>query len=468
MSKVFSTTNPYSETVLQLYTFQTATEVEFALEQARLAYQLWKRTSLPTREGYISAVRQRLLNDRIFLATLISREVGKPFRESLAEIDKCVSVCDYYLTHVERFLAIREERFVDKHIRHTLMPTGIILGIMPWNYPFWQVFRYAIPNLIGGNVVLLKHAPNVTGCSLAIQSVFQAIDFPGSLFQSLVIDLDLVERVIEHPSVQGVCLTGSVAAGRSVGALAGKNLKKVVLELGSADAFVILESSSLNEALDASFESRTHNAGQACIAAKRTFIPRKHLAYAREYFEEKIKKIRLGDPFDELTQMGPIAQKRFVNILQEQVNKALHYGGQRIIGASAHNVFFKPGLIVTHPDNPVNDEEIFGPVINLIPYDDEVTLIQHVNRTSFGLAASVWSDDEEHALRVAGQIEAGTVVVNDFVKSDPRIPFGGIKNSGFGRELGESGIRSFLNEKPIVIVRSEAKLNNNDSQRQTR
>jgi succinate-semialdehyde dehydrogenase/glutarate-semialdehyde dehydrogenase len=379
--------------------------------------------------------------------------MGKPLRESLAEIDKCALLCDYYIEHAEIFLASREEDFPDKHIRHTLMPTGVVFGIMPWNYPFWQVFRYAIPNLVAGNVVLLKHAPNTTGCAVAMQALFEMPNYPTNLFQSLIIDIDLVERVIAHPAVQGVCLTGSVSAGRSVGALAGKHLKKVVLELGSADAFVILNDASIDKALDANFQSRMQNAGQACIAAKRTFVPRHQFDYAIHYLQEKLSKIQLGDPLNDSTHVGPISKKNFVSTLQNQVNKAVNLGGTRIVGAEAQDVFFKPGLIVTKSDNAIHEEEIFGPVINLIAYDSEQQLIEEVNGTAFGLAASVWSSDEEHALNIANQIEAGTVVINDFMKSDPRIPFGGIKNSGFGRELGEAGLRSFLNEKPIVTVK---------------
>jgi succinate-semialdehyde dehydrogenase/glutarate-semialdehyde dehydrogenase len=453
MANTFSTINPFTEGVIETFAFQTESEVDAVLHRASAAFTTWRHTPFAIRHRYIQAVREKLLAQKDALAKLITTEMGKPLRESLAEVDKCALLCDYYLTHAENFLVAREESFADKHVRHTLSPTGVVFGIMPWNYPLWQVFRYAIPNLMAGNGVLLKHAPNTTGCSLALQSLFDISSYPAGIFQSLVIDIDLVERVIAHPAVQGVCLTGSVGAGRSVGALAGKYLKKVVLELGSADAFVILDDAPIDRALDANFTSRTQNAGQACIAAKRTFVPRHKVDYAISYLQEKLVKIQLGDPFKDSTHVGPISKKSFVGVLQNQVDQAIRFGGKRIIGAEAQGVFFKPGLITTRSDNAINDEEIFGPVINIIAYDDEQQLVQEVNGTAFGLAASVWSVDEEHALRVAQQLEAGTVVINDFMKSDPRIPFGGIKNSGFGREMGEAGLRSFLNEKPIITVK---------------
>ena len=453
MANTFATINPFTETVIDTFTFQSTTEVDATLNRASKAFADWKNTSLSTRKRYIQAVREKLLTQRQDLAVLITTEMGKPLRESIAEVDKCALLCDYYVAHAEQFLAVKEEDFVDKHIRHTLSPTGVVFGIMPWNYPLWQVFRYAVPNLIAGNGVLLKHAPNTTGCSQVLQSLFDVPSFAENIFQSLVIDIDLVEQVIAHPAVQGVCLTGSVGAGRSVGALAGKHLKKVVLELGSADAFVILNDASIDNALDANFTSRTQNAGQACIAAKRTFVPQQKLQYAVDYLHEKLKAVRLGNPMESTTHVGPISKKSFVGVLQEQVNKGVQHGAKRVIGAEAQGVFFKPGMIVTQSNNPVNEEEIFGPVINLIAYDSEQQLMEEVNGTNFGLAASVWSSDEEHALRVANQIEAGSVVINDLMKSDPRIPFGGIKNSGFGREMGEAGLRSFLNEKPIIMVK---------------
>lgn len=450
MTKTFSTINPFTESVIETYSYQQQEFVNDALKKAGVAFQRWQQTSISTRQNYIQAVRQTLINKRTELAHTITSEMGKPLRESLAEVDKCALLCSYYIDHVEQLLADKIENFPDKHVRHTLKPTGAVFGIMPWNYPIWQVFRYAIPNLIAGNVVLLKHAPNTTGCSLALHALFSQPSFESFVFQSLVIDVDMVEHVIANPIVQGVCLTGSVGAGKSVGALAGKHLKKVVLELGSADAFIILPNASLDKALDANFTSRTQNAGQACIAAKRTFVPKDKFKYAIDYLSAKLQSIRLGNPLEETTTVGPIAKKAFVDVLSSQVQKAEHNGGKRHVGALAHGVFFEPGIIETTSANPVNQEEVFGPVINLIAYDNEDQLLHEVNETEFGLAASVWSADYEYANRIASQVNAGTIVINDFVKSDPRIPFGGIKHSGFGRELGEAGLRSFLNEKPII------------------
>jgi succinate-semialdehyde dehydrogenase/glutarate-semialdehyde dehydrogenase len=451
MMNTFSTVNPFSQQVLETYTFQSEHEIDTMLNQGHLAFQQWRKTSVAQRQDFIKTVKNNLTTKREAFAKLISLEMGKPFSQALAEIDKCGLLCDYYVDKAPAFLQDRQEVYADKKVIHALAPTGIVFGIMPWNYPFWQVFRYAIPNLIAGNTILLKHAPSTSGCSIALHELFDSQKFPN-IFQSLIIDIPQVEQVIAHDAVQGVCLTGSVKAGSAVGALAGKHLKKTVLELGSADALVILDEAILTKALDGAFQSRTFNAGQSCIAAKRIFIQEQNLNEAITYLEHKLKTLRLGNPLDDGTNLGPVAKFEFVQQLDAQVKQAIHHGARRITGAEAQGVFFTPGIIISEANNPMNQEEIFGPVLNLIPYKDENTLLSDINHTNFGLAASVWATDEAKAIAWAHGIEAGTVVINDYTKSDPRIPFGGIKNSGFGRELGELGLRSFLNEKAIIII----------------
>ncbi len=446
----FSTVNPFTQQVLETYTFQSAQEIDAILEQSHVAFQSWRKTTVLQRQHFIKTVKNKLIAQREEFAKLISMEMGKPFIQALAEIDKCALLCDYYCDKAPAFLQTREEVYPDKKVIHALSPTGIVFGIMPWNYPFWQVFRYAIPNLLAGNTVLLKHAPSTSACSLALQELFTSVESPN-IFQSLIIDIPQVEQVIAHPAVQGVCLTGSVKAGSAVGALAGKHLKKTVLELGSADALVILDDAILPKALDGAFQSRTFNAGQSCIAAKRIFIRVQKLEEALAYLQDKLKTLRLGNPLEDGINLGPVAKLEFVQQLDAQVKQAIQYGARRITGAEAQGVFFTPGIIVSEAGNPMNQEEIFGPVLNLIPFKNENTLATDINNTNFGLAASVWATDEVKAIQWAHSIEAGTVVINDYTKSDPRIPFGGIKNSGFGRELGELGFRSFLNEKAIII-----------------
>jgi succinate-semialdehyde dehydrogenase / glutarate-semialdehyde dehydrogenase len=447
-----STVNPFTQQVLETYAFQSEQEIDQCLLKSDNAFKTWKTTPVSVRQGYISSIKSKLVSKRDVYAKLITTEMGKPLVQAIAELDKCALLCDYYIDKAPAFLQVREEIYPDKKVIHALSPTGIVFGIMPWNYPFWQVFRYAIPNLMAGNTILLKHAPSTTGCSLALHDLFASKEFPN-IFQSLIVDLHQVESIVAHPAVQGVCLTGSVKAGNAVGALAGKHLKKCVLELGSADALVILDDAILHKALDGAFQSRTFNAGQSCIAAKRIFIQEQKLEESIAYLKDKLKTLRLGNPLEDGINLGPVAKLEFVQQLDEQVKKAIQFGARRITGAEAQGAFFTPGIIVSEAGNPMNQEEIFGPVLNLIPYNNEHTLLQDINNTNFGLAASVWSADEAKAIQWAHGIDAGTVVINDYTKSDPRIPFGGIKNSGFGRELGELGLRSFLNEKAIIMLR---------------
>lgn len=447
----FSTLNPFTQQVIETYAFQSQQEIDQCLQKSDNAFQTWKKNPVSVRQGYINSLKSKLISKRDTYARLISTEMGKPLVQAVAEIDKCALLCDYYIEKAPAFLQAREEVYPDKKVIHALAPTGIVFGIMPWNYPFWQVFRFAIPTLIAGNTVLLKHAPSTSGCSLALHDLFGSEEFPN-VFQSLIIDLPQVESIIAHPAVQGVCLTGSVKAGSVVGALAGKYLKKCVLELGSADALVILDDAILHKALDGAFQSRTFNAGQSCIAAKRIFIQEQKLEEAITYLQEKLKGLHIGNPLEDGVNLGPIAKIEFVQQLDEQVKRAIQSGARRITGVEVDGAFFTPGIIVSEASNPMNQEEIFGPVINLISYKDETTLLRDINQTSFGLAASLWSQNEAKAIQWAHGIDAGTVVINDYTKSDPRIPFGGIKNSGFGRELGELGLRSFLNEKAIIIL----------------
>lgn len=448
MNKFLFSVNPYSQQVIGEFPMLEAAALQGVLASADETYRRWRTESVTARIHYLAPIREGLTRNRREYAELISREMGKPVVQALMEVDKCALLCDFYTGAAERFLTPRTETYKEKKVHHLLAPTGLVLGIMPWNYPFWQVFRYALPTILGGNIALLKHAPNCTGSALALQELFTTGSY--RLLSALPIDVSAVESVIAHPAVQGVCLTGSVQTGRIVGALAGKHLKKSVLELGSADALVVLPDADFHKALDAAFSSRTLNAGQACIAAKRVFVPHQKMKEAVGYFENKVKDIQLGDPLAESTYMGPLAKKEFVDVLAGQVNEAVRLGAKRVVGADASGAFFLPGILISEAQNPMNKEELFGPVLNVIGYDDEADLLTAINNTPFGLAASVWSADETRALQWASSIEAGSVAVNDFMKSDPRIPFGGIKNSGFGRELGELGLRTFLNEKAVI------------------
>lgn len=447
--KELLTINPFTGKEIETYAFLSDAALQDKLLQAAQAYSQWSHTEIGARRSVIEEVCARLRRDKQRHAEIITTEMGKPIRESLSEIEKCLWLCEYFLAEAESFLIPREEDLGDKQILHLLEPIGAVLGIMPWNYPYWQVFRYAIPNLLLGNVVLLKHAPNSFGAALAIESLFG--EAPQGVFQSLLIDIPLVESVIAHEIVQGVCVTGSARAGRAVASLAGKYLKKSVLELGGTDAFVLLDDAPLHAALDAAYSSRTGNAGQSCIAAKRIFVPQNSLDQATEYLRTKLEGIQLGDPMLETTDMGPISTAAFSQKLQRQVARAVAEGASLILGGQAKGAFFEPTLLVASADNPMTTEEIFGPVLTLIPYEKEDALLSAVNETDYGLGGAVWSADKHRAIQFARHMHTGAVAINSFMKSDPRVPFGGIKQSGYGREMGLAGFRAFANEKVVML-----------------
>lgn len=448
----FQTINPFTQQVLKTYTFLSSEQLQEALSLASTSYSSWKVTSIAHRKALMQRVIDLLGTQKEAHALLITQEMGKPFTEAIAEVEKCMLLCQYYLEQAEAFLHPTPLALSDKTVEIRYETTGAVFGIMPWNYPYWQVFRYLIPNILAGNAVLLKHAPNVMGCGQAMQNLFLAAGFPAGVFQSLIIDIPQVEAVIAHPVVQGVCLTGSVKAGSAVAALAGKYLKKSVMELGSSDPFIILPDASLSAALTAAFQSRLSNAGQTCIAAKRVYIHQSQLEESLQFLQEKIAGLQLGNPVHPATTLGPISKLEFVKQLEAQMEKALAHGSKLIVGGKAVGAFFQPTILVSQQDNPINKEEVFGPVLNLIPYEQEEVLTNWANDTPFGLAAAIWGTDLEKANRLATQVAAGNVVINDFSKSDPRIPFGGIKQSGYGREMGEAGFKSFLNEKAVVYA----------------
>ena len=445
------TQDPYTQEKLEAYQPLSNEALDDVLIASQSAFQHWKKVPLHDRIAFIEKVILHMTGHLESYAQLITSEMGKPIQECRAEIEKCIWLCKYYTEATPAFLEGQEEVFADKHVLHTLAPVGTVFGIMPWNYPFWQAFRYAIPNLLAGNTILLKHAPNTTGCGIAMEKLFAEYAPLPNLFKTLIIEIEQVEHVIAHQGVQGVCLTGSLNAGKAVGALAGKYIKKSVLELGSSDALAILSSGDLDKGLDAAFASRMINAGQTCIAAKRLFIPQSSLEYAVGYLKQQVRRIQLGDPKQEGTGMGPISKGEFVTQLASQVSSARQQGSTIHYGASAQEQFFLPGIMTSDPSNPINDEEVFGPVLNLIPYDEEDQLLDMINDSNYGLGASIWCDDESKAIQFAKQVEVGSVVINDFMKSDPRIPFGGVKQSGYGREMGKAGFVTFQNEKSIIL-----------------
>jgi succinate-semialdehyde dehydrogenase/glutarate-semialdehyde dehydrogenase len=382
--------------------------------------------------------------------------MGKPIVQSRAEVEKCAWVCEFYADNAEKFLADEIIKTEATKSFVSFQPLGVILAIMPWNFPFWQVFRFAVPNLMAGNAGLLKHASNVSGCALAIEDVFRKAGFPKNLFRSLLVKSNNVKEIISNPKVQAVTLTGSVPAGKSVASLAGSLIKKTVLELGGSDPYVILEDADLEKAAMSCVTSRLLNAGQSCIAAKRFIIVESVYDEFEKLYLEIMSKKKMGDPLDEKNDLGPQASFQLRDELHEQVLKSVGQGARLILGGKIPEIdgAYYPPTILTNvkPGMAAFDEELFGPVAALIKAKDEEDAINLANKSVFGLGASVFTRDLKRGEHIAKEkLNAGCCFVNDFVKSDPRLPFGGIKESGYGRELSLFGIREFVNIKSVYI-----------------
>jgi succinate-semialdehyde dehydrogenase/glutarate-semialdehyde dehydrogenase len=389
-------------------------------------------------------------------ARLMAEEMGKPVREGRVEAEKCAWVCEYYAENAARFLADEPVETDASASFVAFRPLGIVLAVMPWNFPFWQVFRFAAPGLMAGNAGLLKHASNVPGCALAIEEVFREAGFPKGLFRALLVGSERVEELIEHPLVRAVTLTGSGPAGRAVAGAAGRNLKKTVLELGGSDPYVILADADLEAAVETCVKSRLINSGQSCIAAKRFVV----VEPVREAFErgfvERMARAIIGDPMDEATDVGPQARTDLRDDLQRQVEETIALGARLLLGGQVpdrEGAWYPPTVLTdVKPGSPGYEEELFGPVASIIPVADEAEAIQVANDTSFGLGAAVFTRNVERGRRIAAEeLEAGACFVNGLVKSDPRLPFGGIKESGYGRELSAFGIREFVNVKSVWV-----------------
>jgi succinate-semialdehyde dehydrogenase/glutarate-semialdehyde dehydrogenase len=389
------------------------------------------------------------------LGTIMTTEMGKPLKAAIAEAEKCALVCRYYAENAQKHLAdqLVETNATKSYVR--FQPLGPVLAVMPWNFPFWQVFRFAAPALMAGNVGLLKHASNVPQCALAIEDVFRRAGFPEGTFQTLLIGSEVVEAILNDTRVVAATLTGSEPAGRSVAATSGKQIKKTILELGGSDPFIVMPSADLNKAVETAVKARTINNGQSCIAAKRFIIAKEIYDEFSAKFVQDMKALKIGDPMDETTDIGPLATPQIVNDLAEQVQKAIDSGARVLTGGHRPDRpgnFYEPTVL----DNidlstPVSCEEIFGPVAILFRADNIDEAISIANATSFGLGSAAWTNDASEQSRFIEELEAGSVFINGMVASDPRLPFGGIKNSGYGRELGEFGIREFVNIKTVWI-----------------
>lgn len=447
--------NPATEQILKTYKPHSVEEVENKLQEAQRTARLWKSESFAVRRNLMSSAAKSLRRNKAQLAQIITLEMGKPITQSEAEIEKCARNCDFYAENGEQILKNepRDSGASESYIAYE--PLGVILAVMPWNFPFWQVFRFAAPALMAGNGAILKHASNVPQCALAIEQVFREAGFPENLFQTLLMGSSAVHTLIEHPVISAVTLTGSDGAGKEVASCAGRMLKKTVMELGGSDPFIILEDANLDEALRIGLWARTQNAGQSCIAAKRFIIVEPLFEEYQNRFVEALRGLRIGDPMDPSTQIGPLARGEFRDDLERQIRESVQKGATVLTGGTrlaGKGYYFEPTVLTgVGPDMPAACEELFGPVAVMMRARDSEEAIALANNTPYGLGSSIWTSNIDLAKKMARRIEAGQVFINGMVASDSRLPFGGVKRSGYGRELSELGMREFVNIQTVWI-----------------
>ena len=448
--------NPATEELIKTYPETSPKDVEALLAHADRAFAGWRRTPFAHRAALFKKVAGILREHQASYAQLMAQEMGKPIAQGRSEVEKCAVGCEYYAEHAERFLA---PEIIPTDAAKSFVafePLGIVLAVMPWNFPFWQVFRAAAPALMAGNAMVLKHASNVPGCALAIEECFRRAGLPEGLFRSVLVESARVAELIKHPLVKAVTLTGSTPAGQAVAATAGNMLKKTVLELGGSDPYLILEDADLDAAAEACAASRLVNSGQSCIAAKRFIV----VQSIRQPFEallvQKMQGARMGDPLQEETTVGPLARRDLRDALHDQVTRSVAKGARLLLGGKIPEkpgAYYPPTVLTEVAKGmPAYDEETFGPVAAILPVQDEAEAIRVANDSPFGLGAAVFTRDRQRGERIATeQLEAGCCFVNTLVRSDPRLPFGGIKQSGYGRELSVFGIREFVNIKTVYV-----------------
>lgn len=452
MSDTINTYNPYNGEHIKTYKLDSKVVLNKKLELANATFKSWKLLEISQRAKLLQKLADELLADKDSLSKLITLEMGKPITESKAEIEKCAFLIQFYAHNADQFLAdaIIETDAHESYISYD--PLGCILAVMPWNYPFWQVFRFAIPTLIAGNVALLKHASNVTGCATAIEKLFNKSGFPEGCFQTLLADHDTIEEIIGNDIVKAVTLTGSEKAGKSIARTAGKHLKKTVLELGGNNACIILKDADLDKHLDTIVKARMQNSGQSCIAAKRFLVEEEIYDEFLEQFTKKVKALNYDDPLKEDTNMSCLARPDLADILEEQVSKSVEKGAKVHYGNKRDDAYYQPTILTNvTEDMPVFKEETFGPVAPIIKVKNLDEAIAMASNSRFGLGTMIFTEDHKKASKKVLAIEDGAYFINEMVKSDPRLPFGGTKASGYGRELSKEGILEFVNKKTIFI-----------------
>jgi succinate-semialdehyde dehydrogenase/glutarate-semialdehyde dehydrogenase len=450
-----ATVNPATGQLLKTFEELSDAQIEAKLQKAASVFATYRKTSFAERSRMMLKAAEVLEQEKEKFAALMTTEMGKTFRSAVDEAMKCASSCRYYAENAERFLA---DEVVETSATRSCIcyqPLGPILAVMPWNFPFWQVLRFAAPALMAGNVGLLKHASIVPQCALAIEEIFRRAGFPDGVFQTLLIGSHKVEKILEDPRVPAATLTGSEGAGVQVGMAAAKSVKKVVLELGGSDPFIVMPSANFEAAVTTAVKARVINNGQSCIAAKRFIVAEAIADEFEKRFVNKMEALKVGDPFDEQTELGPLSTAQGVADLDREVQKTVRAGARVLTGGSAlkrPGNFYAPTVLTNIPeDSPAYQEELFGPVASIFRVKNADEAIRIANGSRFGLGASAWTNDEKEREKFINELESGMVFINRMVASDPRIPFGGVKWSGHGRELGAHGIREFTNIKTVCI-----------------
>ena len=452
MNNSIKTTNPFNNQVLKEYKLHSPDEVLQIVEQSNKTFQQWKLTSIKERCRLLMNLAQIIEDDQEDLSTLMTLEMGKPITQSISEIDKCVTLCDFYATNADNFLA---DELIETDASESFIsydPLGTILAIMPWNYPFWQVMRFAIPTLTAGNTAILKHAANVTGSALAIEKLFEKAGYPKGCFTTIIADHKTVEDLIANDIIKAVTLTGSEEAGKNIAATAGKHLKKTVLELGGNNACIVLDDADLDKYMDTIVNARMQNTGQSCIAAKRFIVTENIYDTFLKQFKEKVSAMKFGDPMDKQTTIGTLARADLAKTLKKQIDESIKLGATVVIGNNQKEAYFEPTILTDiTSEMPVFKEETFGPVAAIMKVKNVEEAFKIASETRYGLGTMVFTQSIETAQNYIDSIEDGAYFVNAMVKSDARLPFGGTKASGYGRELSKEGIHEFVNRKTVYI-----------------
>ena len=452
MTEKIKSINPYSKKEIAFYNPHSEEEVKAKIEAGHTAFKNWRNFSLDDRCELVRKLGLQINAEKDFLAKLAVAEMGKPFVQAISEVEKCAWLCEHYADNAAEYLKREVIKTDASESWVSYEPLGLILAVMPWNFPYWQVMRFAVPTLLAGNTGILKHASNVPGCSKALEGLFTKAGFPDGVFSQVRISGSRVKEIIDHPHVKAASLTGSEKAGKSIAENAGKQLKKCLLELGGSNAFIILEDADLSEIMETAVFARTQNNGQSCIAAKRFIVHASIYETFKEKLKDQFKELVTGDPMKEETDIGPLARVDLAEELDEQMKKSIEAGAELLLGGERDEAIFYPTILDgIEPGMAAFDEETFGPLATITKVDSAEEAIELANQSRFGLGATICSTNVEKAKKLAMLIEDGAVFINELVKSDPRLPFGGTKISGYGRELGPLGIKEFVNAKTYYV-----------------